>query len=111
MNFKVESENLRKQAKLWAGRETAVGTVRTNVSPGFQRGADFGVMAGSMGVSEMYNTWTTSMSHALDDAEISFRYLDVSLRSAADAYDDSDTTTATSMAKLDKVLEEGDYHG
>jgi len=110
MNFQVESENLRSQAKIWAGRKDHVDKVKVNLADTIGQGSAFGKMAGSAGVTGMYDDWTRAIDNCLADASYSFSYLDAGLRSTADGYDDSDATTALSMAELDTRIEEGKYH-
>ncbi|TNM40486.1 hypothetical protein FHP29_10590 [Nocardioides albidus] len=110
MSFAVQSQNLRRQAAVWSDRKDDVATVRAAISPGFGQGWKFGFMAGSAGVREMYDEWTSDMANCLTDAGYSFAYLDAALVSCANEYDDSDATAATSAQKLDKMIEESGYH-
>lgn len=109
MNFQVESDNLRSQAKVWDRSRDHVTRVKQNLSETIGRGSAFGTMAGSAGVSAMYDAWTRDIDNCLADAAYSFGYLDVALRSTADGYDDSDATSALSMAELDRRLNERNY--
>lgn len=109
MNFQVESDNLRHQATTWDRSRDHVTAVKQDLAETIGRGAAFGKMAGSAGVSAMYDAWTRDIDHCLHDAAYSFAYLDVALRSTADGYDNSDATSALSMAELDKRLNEGSY--
>ena len=110
MSFKVESQNLRKQAGIWADRKADVESVRGSISMAFGQGSAFGFMAGSENVESMYNEWTSDMSNCLTDAAYSFAYLDAALVSCANAYDESDATAVTSSQELDKKLNETGYH-
>ena len=110
MSFKVESDNLRHQASIWAGAKKDADSVKQTLSVTVGQGDAFGVMAGSMGVSGRYNEWTSDMDNALTDASYSFGYLDAALTSTANGYDDSDATAVTGMAELDKQMDEGTYH-
>lgn len=110
MSFEVETENLRDQAKIWQDAGTHVDTARSNIADCIGKGDDFGFMAGSCGVSGHYDEWTSDMDNALTDASYSFGYLDAALTSTANGYDTSDATSATSMAELDKRLNQGSYH-
>lgn len=108
--FSVETGLLRRQARLWADRKTDCETVNTATCQAVDSGYKFGVLAGSEGVEEMFNTWTNAMQDALEDAGLSFGYFDKALSSTADAYDASDATSAMDLHQLDKLLDEGDYH-
>ena len=110
MAFKVEADNLRKQAKLWADRQGDVDSVKETVSVGFGQGSSFGFMAGGEGVTEMYDEWTSDIENCLTDAAYSFNYLDRALVSTANDYDETDQTAATESSKLDKRIDEGSYH-
>jgi uncharacterized protein YukE len=110
MSFTVETDNLRSQAKFWADSKTHVDQVKQTLAEVVGQGSAFGVMAGSAGVSGMYDAWTQKMDDCLADASYSFTYLDAALRSTADRYDDSDETSAMNMKELDKLLDEGMYH-
>ena len=109
MNFQVESDNLRSQAKVWETARGHVLDVKQGLAETIGLGSAFGVMAGSAGVSDMYDQWTADMNNCLHDAAYSFGYLDVALRSTADGYDIADATSAMSMADLDKRLQDGSY--
>jgi hypothetical protein len=109
VNFQVESDNLRSQAKVWHRNRDHVDKVKQNLADTIGQGSAFGKMAGSAGVSAMYNAWTHAIDKCLADAAYSFSYLDVALRSTADGYDTSDATSAMSMAELDKRLNEREY--
>lgn len=109
MSFQVQSDNLRSQAGVWADRRDAVRTVRTSIEPCFGRGSAFGLLAGGAGVESMFNEWTSDMDNALHDAELSFSYLESSLISTADGYDDSDATTVSSMSRLDDLIDPASY--
>jgi len=110
MSFKVESDNLRHQAAIWAGAKVDADNVRQTLSVTVGQGDAFGVMAGSMGVSRRYNEWTSDMDNALTDASYSFDYLDAALTSTANGYDESDATASTSIDVLDRKIDEGSYH-
>lgn len=109
MNFQVESDNLRSQARTWDRSRDHVAKVRQNLADTIGQGSAFGKMAGSAGVSGMYDAWTRDIDKCLADAAYSFAYLDVALRSTADGYDASDATSALRMAELDKRLNERNY--
>jgi hypothetical protein len=112
MNFQVESDNLRSQAGIWARSRDHVTQVTQDLADTIGQGSAFGRMAGSAGVSAMYDAWTRDIDKCLADAAYSFAYLDVALRSTADGYDDSDATSALGMAELDRRLDERKYtHG
>lgn len=110
MSFQVESENLRLQAKIWDKSKNHVDKVKQNLAGTIGQGSAFGKMAGSAGVTGMYDDWTRDIDNCLADASYGFSYLDVALRSTADGYDNSDATSAMSMAELDERLSEGKYH-
>jgi hypothetical protein len=110
MNFQVESENLRAQAEIWEESKVAADKVRANLAETIGRGDMFGYMAGSAGVTGMYDDWTRAINDCLADASYSFAYLDAALRSTAAGYDNSDATTAMSMDELDKLLDEENYN-
>lgn len=106
MSFQVQSETLRTHAKLWAGHAADVKDAQTTVSPGIGMGDDFGYLAGLNNVADNYDTWSRAMEQALTDAHTCFTYLDAALVSAANDYDDSDTTAATNAAQLDAMIGE-----
>ncbi len=109
MSFTVQSDNLRGQARVWEDRADAVRSTRTAFSPAVGRGSAFGVLAGGAGVQGMYDEWTRDIDDALHDAELSCHYLQQALRSTADAYDETDTTVAISMERLDALVAPEDY--
>lgn len=111
VNIEVQVPILRRHATFWSERSDAVDGVRKSIEPAVGQGAEFGYMAGSNGVADMYNWWSQAMSSALVDAATSFRYLDAALRSAANFYDASDATAAEGARKLDRMLEASDYKG
>jgi hypothetical protein len=104
MSFQVQTDTLRTHAALWAGHADDVRSARTTIAPGIGRGDDFGFLAGLNGVADHYDTWSAAMDQALTDAEKCFAYLDAALNSAADEYDDSDATAATSSTTLDRMI-------
>lgn len=104
MSFQVQSETLRTHATLWAGHASDVSNARTTIDPAVGMGGDFGYLAGLWDVADHYDTWSTAMGAALDDANRCFVYLEAALSSAANAYDDSDATQATNMAALDAMI-------
>jgi hypothetical protein len=110
MSFEVETQNLRHQAGIWATAKTGADTTKTSLAFAVGQGDMFGVMAGSMGVSGMYDTWMTDMDNSLTDASYSFDYLDVCLRAIANDFDHTDAASAQSMDQLDKKMEETAYH-
>jgi uncharacterized protein YukE len=110
MSFKVESDNLRRQAKIWSDRKDDADTVGSDIDFAVGKGDDFGVMAGGEGVSEMYDEWISDMSNALKDAAYSFAYLNSALTSTANDYDETDATAATDLTTLDNMIKEQDYH-
>ena len=110
MSFSVETQNLRSQSQEWKKRATAADTVRGDIAAGVDAGYDFGFLAGGAGVSKMYDEWTSDMHNALLDCAYSAKYLAAALMSTANAYDESDQTSATEVSKLDKMLEESGYH-
>ncbi|WP_205475244.1 hypothetical protein [Nocardioides sp. SYSU D00038] len=104
MSFQVQSETLRTHATVWDGHAEDAATAGTTIEPGVGKGADFGYLAGLYGVADHYDTWTTAMATALDDAERCFRYIAAALVSTANHYDDTDATVATDMATLDAMI-------
>jgi uncharacterized protein YukE len=104
MSLQVQSETLRTHATLWAGHAADVSDARTTIEPAIGMGADFGYLAGLWDVADHYDTWSTAMGKALEDAKKCFDYLEAALNSAANAYDDTDTTQATDMATLDAMI-------
>ncbi|MGI8646015.1 MAG: hypothetical protein ACR2JD_06825 [Nocardioides sp.] len=110
MSFSVESQNLRSQSQEWNKRATAADTVRGDIAAGVGSGFDFGFLAGGAGVSEMYDEWTSDMDNALLDCAYSAKYLEAALVSTANAYDESDQTSATEVSELDKMLQDSGYH-
>lgn len=104
MSFQVQSDTLRAHAKLWRDHAADVESAKATVSSGIGKGEDFGYLAGLNNVAEHYNTWSSAMEQALTDAHQCFTYLDAALVSAANDYDDSDATAATSAAQLDAMI-------
>ena len=104
MGFKVQTDNLRDHATLWAGHATDVEEAKTTIAPGVGKGDDFGWLAGLNQVADHYDTWSKAMDQALADAKKCFDYIEAALNSAANDYDDSDATVATDMATLDKMI-------
>ncbi len=110
MAFKVEADNLRRQASLWTDRRGDVGEVKGTISVGFGQGSSFGFMAGGAGVKAMYDEWTSDVENCLIDAAYSFDYLARALVSTANDYDGTDATSATRSSVLDKLIDERRYH-
>lgn len=104
MSFQVQSETLRSHAKLWSDHAGDVKSAQATVSPGIGMGDDFGYLAGLNNVADNYDTWSRAMDQALTDAQKCFDYLAAALISAANDYDDSDATAATSAAELDQMI-------
>jgi hypothetical protein len=104
MSFQVQSETLRTHAGLWGDHATDAGTARQTIESAIGDGDAFGWLAGLNQVSEHYDTWSTAMGVALDDAKKCCTYLEAALNSTANEYDDSDQTVATDMATLDKMI-------
>ncbi len=104
MSFQVQSETLIDHATLWAGHAGDAATAQTRIAPAVGKGEDFGYLAGLNQVADSYDTWSTAMAQALDDAEKCFLYLEAALRSTAYRYDDADSTTATDMSVLDGMI-------
>lgn len=104
-SYEVGSETLREHAKLWKGHAKDVNDAHGLIEDGIGKGDDFGWLAGLNEVSDHYNTWTTAMGVALKDAKTCFDYLDAALNSAANDYDGVDSTVATDMNTLDKMIE------
>jgi PAB1-binding protein PBP1 len=104
-SFQVQSQTLRTHATLWKGHATDANSAHSMIESAIGRGEDFGWLAGLNEVSDHYNTWTTAMGTALQDAKTCFDYLEAALNSAANAYDGVDATAATDMGTLDKMIE------
>lgn len=104
MSFQVQCETLRTHAQLWRGHADDATSARTTIDPAIGDGDAFGWLAGLNQVSDHYNTWSTAMGTALDDAKKCCTYLDAALLSTANDYDDSDQTVATDMATLDAMI-------
>lgn len=102
--FKVRSKKLRQAAEIWRQCAGDTGKVASDISPAVGQGDEFGVLAGSSGVSGNYDIWVEAMHTACLDASKNFAYLDAALNSAANAYDGADNTTATSMRTLDGMI-------
>ena len=102
-SFRVQSEALRTHAEYWTTKAEDADRARDQIQPAVGRGDAFGYLAGLNGVAENYNTWTTDMHAALDDAGATFRYLHAALVSTANDYDGTDSTVATSMPDLDRL--------
>jgi hypothetical protein len=103
--FKVQTERLREAADIWADCSTDSLRVHSDIAPAVGQGDTFGILAGSSGVSGFYDKWVQSMSTAAQTASNNFAYLEAALDSTANAYDGSDQTSATSMDKLDGMIE------
>lgn len=104
-DFKVQSEALRTESKVWGGKAGNASKALSLISDAVKQGKAFGVMAGSCGVSDDYNKWSLAMQQAITDAERCFDYIDAALVSAANAYDGSDATAATSMNTLNNMAD------
>jgi len=104
-SFAVQSQALRDAATLWSGCATDMGTVYDDIGPGVGGGGSFGVLAGSSGVSANYDRWSQAMLTAVQTAKKNFEYLDAALNSAANDYDGVDSTVATDMNTLDRMIE------
>lgn len=104
-SFTVQSEKLRAAAQLWAGCAADAATVKSDLDGPRGQGYMFGVLAGSCGVTEHYNTWSQQMYTAVGTAEHNFTYLDAALNSCADNYDGVDATAGVSMQVLDGMIE------
>jgi len=104
MSLQVQSQTLRTHANLWAAHATDVSDARTTIDPAIGMGDDFGYLAGLNEVADHYDTWSTAMGKALDDAKKCFHYLEAALNSTANAYDDTDSTQATDVATLDAMI-------
>jgi hypothetical protein len=109
MSFRVETDNLRSQAKEWGKRAAHADTVRSDISAGVGAGYDFGFLAGGAGVKGMYDDWSQAMENALKDCAYSATYLQAALTSTADDYDETDATQAQDAAQLDRLLEDSGY--
>lgn len=104
-SYQVQSETLRTHAKLWKGHATDASEAGGLIESAIGKGEDFGWLAGLNEVSDHYDTWTTAMGTALEDAEKSFLYLEAALNSTANDYDGVDSTVSTDVGKLDKMIE------
>lgn len=104
-SFDVQSQTLREHATLWKGHATDVSAASTLIASGVGKGVDFGWLAGLNEVADHYDTWTKAMEQALKDAKTCFDYLEAALNSAANDYDGVDSTVATDMGTLDKMIE------
>ncbi|HEY3016079.1 MAG TPA: hypothetical protein VGJ41_13260 [Nocardioides sp.] len=104
-SYQVQSQTLRTHAGLWKGHAGDIGTAETLVASAIGKGEDFGWLAGLNEVEDHYNTWTNAMDTALKDAKRCFLYLEAALNSAANAYDGVDSTVATDVGALKKILE------
>lgn len=104
MSYQVQSETLRSHATLWGGHADDASEAKTKIDPAIGDGDAFGWLAGLNQVSDHYNTWTTAMGTALDDAVKCCTYLEAALNSTANDYDNSDQTVAVDMATLDQMI-------
>jgi hypothetical protein len=104
-SFAVQSRALRDAAALWSGCAADAQIVEDAITPGVGGGDSFGVLAGSSGVSANYNIWSAAMLTAVQTAKKNFNYLDAALNSAANDYDGVDSTVATDMQTLDRMIE------
>lgn len=104
MSFQVQTETLITHASMWTGHASDAVTSQTRIEPAVGKGEDFGYLAGLNQVSDHYDTWSTAMAQALSDAERCFLYLEAALRSAAQTYDDSDTTAGVDIGVLDAMI-------
>lgn len=105
-SFSVQSEALRRAAAMWATAATDMGKALTEIGPGVGGGDSFGVLAGSSGVSGHYDEWSREMQKALQTGKSNFEYLDAALVSTANDYDGTDSTVATDMQTLDRMIEQ-----
>lgn len=104
-SFSVQSEALRRAAEMWRTAATDMGKAITEIEPGVGGGDSFGVLAGSSGVSGHYDEWSQEMLTALQTGQKNFQYLDAALVSTANDYDGVDSTVATDMQTLDRMIE------
>lgn len=103
-SFSVQSEALRHAAKMWRTAAQDMGKAADEIEPGVGGGDSFGVLAGSSGVSGHYNEWSQEMLTALQTGQANFEYLDAALTSTANDYDGVDSTVATDMDTLDRMI-------
>jgi hypothetical protein len=104
-SYQVQSQTLRTHSGLWKGHAADIAAAETLVGSAIGKGDDFGWLAGLNEVADHYDTWTTAMDTALKDAKRCFLYLEAALNSAANAYDGVDSTVATDVGALKKILE------
>jgi hypothetical protein len=104
-SFRVQSEALRAAADMWGTAADDMGSAETEISPGVGGGDSFGVLAGSSGVSDSYDIWSRDMLAAVQKAKGNFQYLEAALNSTANDYDGVDSTVATDMNQLDRMIE------
>ena len=104
-SFSVQSEALRRAAAMWRTAATDMGEALTEIEPGVGGGDSFGVLAGTCGVAAHYDEWSREMQAALQAGKANFEYLDAALVSTAHDYDGTDSTVATDMQTLDRMIE------
>ena len=96
---------LRAVADIWSDCATDTWDVHTDLLPAVGKGDEFGVLAGSSGVSGNYDEWIGAMAQAARDGSGNFYYLSSALRAVADDLDGTDTTVAQSAKSLDEMIE------
>lgn len=103
-SFRAQSDALRDAASLWRNCATDAAAVEGDLEGPAGMGYMFGVLAGSCGVSDHYNTWSQQMVTAAATAHKNFTYLDAALTSCANDYDGTDSTVAANMGTLDRMI-------
>lgn len=105
--FTVQSQKLREAADIWSDCAADTWRVYTDIHPAEGQGSKFGILAGSSGVSDSFDTWIAAMCTATHTASKNFYYLKVALESTANGYDGADDTAATSAETLDRMIDNG----
>lgn len=102
--MQADSRKLRAVAEIWTDCATDTWKVHTSLLPAVGQGDKFGILAGSCGVDENYDTWIEAMAEAARTGSGNFYYLASALRAVADTYDGTDATVAQTMGSLDKMV-------
>jgi hypothetical protein len=103
-DLKADTGKLRTAAGIWSDCAADTWKVHTDLLPAVGQGDKFGLLAGSSGVSENYDTWIQAMADAARTGSRNFYWLSSALVAIADTYDGTDATVAQSMDSLDRMI-------
>lgn len=103
-DLRADTEKLRTAAGIWSDCATDTEKVHSDLVPAVGQGDKFGLLAGSSGVSENYDTWIQAMADAARTGSQNFHWLSSVLEAIADTFDGTDATVAQSMDSLDRMI-------